>query len=260
MPQLIMSQELETPNAGSSAEPTIPVESTQPDVDKGNIETLDSIAKLADKRTDESVPLRKYMDEKKAHKETEARAKELEAELEAIRNQPKSKETAYDVKALSDKHGIDEEVLSDILNASYTMTKQKVREELESELSPKLAKLDAIENDKKAQDFNTKFENMVAETLNELPEYAGIIDKDDLKDWVLSGKYSKLSMAQLVEQKYSKFVTGKKTLESSNPSREQTTVDINNLTEADWARMDSDPSLRKQYNDNFEDRMKLLLK
>lgn len=254
-----MSTELETPDAGLNAEPVIPTETTETTVEPTGNDTLDSIAKLAE-RNDESVPLRKYMDEKKARKEVETRAKELEAEIEALRNKPKGLEkTVYDVKALSDKHGIDEEVLSDILNASYTMNSEKIRKELENELSPKLAKLDEIENANKTNDFNVKFESIIAETLNELPEYANIIDKNDLRDWVLSGKYSKLSMAQLVEQKYGKFVQGKKTLETSNPSKEATQVDISNLTDEDWNRMNNDPELRKKYSENFGDRLKSLL-
>jgi hypothetical protein len=261
MPKLIMDEILSSPvelNTDPSAEqPKEEIQEEVKPVEEAPQEKLESLEEVA-KSTNDAVPLAKYMSEKNARRDAEVKAKELETEITRLREVPKS-EVDVDVKSLSDKHGIDEEVLRDILNASYTMTKGKVREELEAELSPKLAEIEQIKREKEVQTFENKFENILSDTIKSMPEYKDLIDKEDVKDWIKSGRYSKLTMSELIEQKYSKFVTGKKSIESGQSIKESVVPDVSNMTDADYANLDKNPELRKKWAEGLEDRLRNLM-
>ena len=224
-------------------------------------ETLESLETLSEKSED-VVPLKKYMAEKNAKRDLEHKAKELETELAKLRENPykSNRDIKLDVKSLSDKHGIDEEVLSDILNASYTMTKDKVKAELEQEFTPKLAEFEQIKREKEKQDFESKFNNLVSQSLAEMPEYTDLVDREDLKTWVKSGQYSKLTLPQLIEQKYGKFVVGKKTIESSHASKQVELPDTSKpLSDDQYLKLDTDPELRKKWAEGLTERMKRMM-
>lgn len=247
-------------NANAEESQVAPEETTAtPQTEEKEQVTIESLESLSEK-SDDAVPLKKFMAEKNAKRDAENRAKELEKELAQLRSNPTktSDEINYDVSSLSEKHGIDAEVLSDILNASYSMTKERVKQELEQEFNPKLAELESIKKEKAINTFEDTFNKQLSQSLETMPEYANLVDKDDLKDWIKSGKYSKFTLPQLIEEKYSKFVAGKKTTESYTPSKEVSQVDVYNIQEEDWAKINTDPSLKKKYSDSFAERMSRL--
>lgn len=220
-------------------------------------ETIEALENLSEK-TEDAIPLKKYMAEKHARKDAEAKAKELEVELAKLRDNPykSNQDIKVDVKSLSEKHNIDEEVLSDILNASYSMTKDRVKEELERELNPKLAEFEQIKKEKVKNEFESKFSTLLESSLKEMPEYADLIDKDDLKTWVRSGQYSKLSLPQLIEQKYGKFVGAKKTIETSHAAKQVELPDITQMTDEDYINLDKNPELKAKWKNSLEDRLR----
>lgn len=266
MPKLIMSTdnssgaEINVPEGfivedGLQAD-TQPVE-TEVQKDEVPKETIEQLETLAEK-TDDAIPLKKFMAEKNARREAEQKAKELESELTKLRTAPKT-ETPASIKAISEKYDIGEDVLSDILNASYVMTKDKVREELEAEFNPKLAEFESIKRENSQKTFETKFNDALTDTLKDMPEYKDLIDTDDLKTWVKSGKYSKLNLSQLIEQKYGKFVQGKKTIEQGHSAREVEVADVSNMTDADYQKLDSDPALKEKWAKSLPDRLRSIL-
>lgn len=262
MPKLIMDEILSS-SVELSTEKKVETttEVVQPEETKPQMETLESLETLSEK-TDDSVPLKKYMAEKHAKRDAEAKAKELEAEITKLRENPykSNQDIKVDVKSLSEKHGIDEEVLSDILNASYNITKEKVKAELQQELNPKLAELETIKKEKEKQDFENKFNNLVNQSLQEMPEYVDLVDKDDLKQWIKSGQYSKLTLPELIEQKYGKFVVGKKTLESSHASKQVEKPDTSKpLSDDQYIKLDTDPQLRKEWSESLIERAKRMM-
>jgi hypothetical protein len=223
------------------------------------LETLESLENLSEK-TDDAIPLRKYMAEKNARKDAEAKAKDLEAEIARLRETPQTKkEFNADISSLSQKHGIDEEVLSDIINASRNLSKEEVKKELEQEFAPKLAELDAIRQEKAKTNFEQTFTSQLETTIQAMPEYANLIDKEDLKDWIKSGKYSKLTLPQLIEEKYSKYVVGKKTTETYTPHKEAYVPTVNETTNVDWGNFENNPELQKQWKGSLEDRLRKYL-
>lgn len=267
MPKLIMSNdkssgaEINVPEGfivedGLQADPQPVVEEVEK-VDETPKETLEHLETLSEK-TDDAIPLKKFMAEKNLRRDAENRIKELQLELEKTRNAPKSQAPAS-IKAISEEYDINEDVLNAILNASYTMTKDKVREELEAEFNPKLAEFETIKRENSQKEFDTKFSNLLGDTLKEMPEYKDLIDAEDLKQWVKSGKYSKLNLPQLIEQKYSKFVQGKKTIEQGHSAKEVEIADVSNMTNEDYMKLDSDPVLKKKWAEGLEDRLRSVL-
>lgn len=224
--------------------------------------TLEELETLSEK-TDEHVPLKKYMAEKNAKREAEDKAKVLESELQKLRENPykSNEDIKVDVKSLSEKHQIDEEVLADILKASYTLTKDKVKAELEQELAPTLKEIEHTKREKERQEFDSKFNSLLDQSLKEMPEYSELVDKDDLKDWVKSGQYSKLTLPELIEKKYGKFVTGKKTLETSHASKSiDTNIDKSKpLTDEQYLQLDSNPELKKEWAESLQERVRKYL-
>lgn len=219
-------------------------------------ETLESLEEESLKTADK-VPLKSMLNERGKRREAEDRVAELERELTRIRESGQnSSETVFDVRSLSDKHGIDEDVLSDILQASYTLTKSKVKEEIEKEIAPKLAEAESIKREREAQTFNDKFQNLLNETLSQMPDYKDLVDSDDVKDWVRSGKYSKLTMSELLEKKYSKFIPGKKSIESGISVKEVETPKLDKMTVEDYARLEKDPEFKKKWSEDLENRLR----
>lgn len=235
-----------------------PTEETPKEAPKAPEETLETLETLSEKSED-NVPLKKYMAEKHAKREAEQRAQQLEAEIAKLRENPykSNQDVKLDVKSLSEKHQIDEEVLSDILNASYNMTKEKVLQEIEKEINPKLLELEGIKREREVKSFDEKLSNDVSRVLKEMPEYSDLVDKEDLKIWIKSGQYSKLTLPQLIEQKYSRFVTGKKTIETSHASKQIEIPDTSKpLSDEQYLKLDTDPELRKEWSKGLLDRVR----
>ena len=254
---LEVNTEAQTETPVEKVEEVAPAEQ-QPPKQEETIETLETLSE----KTDDVVPLKKYMAEKNAKREAEQKAKTLEAELAKLRENPSksSQELNLDVKTLSEKHGIDEEVLSDILSMSHKMTKEQVRQELEQEINPKLAEFEQIKKEKVQQEFEQKFNSLIDKSLTEMPEYANLVDKEDLKQWVKSGQYSKLTLPQLIEQKYSKFVVGKKTIESSHASKQVEMPDTSKpLSDEEYLKLDTNPELREKWAGSLLERAKRMM-
>lgn len=218
------------------------------------IETLESLSEKAEDR----VPLKKYMEEKRARKELEEQAQTLAQELERIRNSgANNRQVSYDLSQLSEKHNVDEDVLRDIVEASYAINKDRLKAELENDINPKLAEFESMKQEKQKQNFENTFNSLLNESLEEMPEYSDIIDKDDLKAWITSGKYSKLTLPQLIEQKYGKFVGSKKSIDGGyTPGRESVVPNPENMTDKDWANIENDPALKDKWKGSLEERLR----
>ena len=264
MPKLIMEEilgssvELSTEIKEEPKKEDTPTEEIPKEAPKAPEETLETLETLSEKSED-TVPLKKYMAEKHGKRAAEEKAQQLETEIAKLRENPYKSNTdvKLDVKSLSEKHQIDEEVLSDILNASYNMTKEKVLQELEKEINPKLAELEGIKREREVKSFDEKLSNDVSRVLKDMPEYSDLVDKDDLKIWIKSGQYSKLTLPQLIEQKYSRFVTGKKTIETSHASKQIEIPDTSKpLSDEQYMKLDTDPELRKEWSKGLLDRVR----
>lgn len=225
------------------------------------VETIESLEDLSEK-AEETVPLKKYMVEKNSKRALEKQVQDLQTEITRLQTSGMTaSEVKIDVKELAKKYDMDEDALADILQASYNMSKERITKEIEDKLTPQLAEFEGMKKEKEKQAFELKFQTALDQTLNDMPEFKDLVDKEDLKTWIRSGKYSKLSLPQLIEQKYGKFVQGKKTIENNyNPTRESAPIDISKpLSDEEILRMDKDPELKKRWAQGLQDRLRNVL-
>lgn len=241
-----------------STEPVAATEPTEPEKEPvKEYEPIESLSEIVEK-ADDRVPLKKYMEEKRARQELEEQAQTLAQELERVRNSGiQGYDTNFDVDYLSQKHNIDADVLRDIINATSAITSEAVRAKVNEEIAPALSELTGIKREKEQKKFDDQFNKILSESIEDMPEYKDLIDKDDLKEWIRSGKYSKLTMPQLIEQKYGKFVGAKKTIDGGyTPGRESSIPDPTNMTDEDWVNIDKNPDLKKKWQGSLEDRLR----
>lgn len=243
---------------GSSPESVEETKTDAPIKEHKSIEELEEIVE----KTDDHVPLKKFMEEKKARKEAEeraARAEQLAQEIEAERAHSRTRGTSNGtISDLAEKYDVSEEFIQDMLNVSYAVNREAIRKEIDEEYSPRLAEIDKIKSKEQQQQFDKQFNDLLNESLSDMPEFKDIIDKDDLKTWIKSGKYSKLTLPQLIEEKYGKFVApGKKSLDSGYvQSREQNVPEPSNMTDQDWVNIENNPELKKKWQGSLEDRLR----
>lgn len=215
-------------------------------------ETVGEIQK--DEQEKPTVGLDKYLDEKSARKDAEARADVLAQEIEALKNDPaKSKvEVEQDIAELAKAHNIDEEFLQKLATSVHA----KAKKELEAEFLPKINKVNA-ENaaDKVEKKFSTLFEK----TLDELPEYKGVVNRDVVKKLALDPTNAKKTLPQILEEAYGNAVTGKKTMETGATGAKTEKIDFSKVTSSDLDRINADPALKKEHNAYMEQEVRKYL-
>lgn len=233
-----MADEALAPTDGSSPEETVtPTE-----------ETLESLNPEVPEEKSETVPLKKYMEEKRSAKEAEARAEALATELAKV----KSNITEMSVPAVNDAlvklaetHDVSPEFLAQFMALAETTTAAKIREELSKEYDPKIAQ---IEQERQADTRDKKFNDLYSKLLASAPEYDGIVNKDVLKSLALNPANAKKTLSQIAEEAYGNAVKGSKSIESHSPgSRGGDEVDLSNPTDADFDKINADPTLKKQW-------------
>lgn len=195
----------------------------------------------------QTVGLDKYLDEKKARKEAEEKAEALAQEITELKATPgKSKEEVEeDIAELAKAHNIDETFLQRVATSIYT----KATKEIEAKLLPEVSKITAKE---KAEQIDKKFGALFDKTLEENPEYQGIVNRDVIKKLALDPTNAKKTLPQILEEAYGGAVTGKKTIEAGATGAKTEKIDFSKVTASDLERINADPALKKQYNEYTE--------
>lgn len=191
------------------------------------------------------VPEAVLLEFKKENKELHKELKDLKKLIED--GAPK-REVSADIKSLAEKHNVDPEFLTDFAAA--------VRKEAEGDADAKLKPIrDKEQADKLEKVFNENFDK----TMEEMPEYAKLVNKDVIRTLAFDPKNANKTFAQIFESAYGHLVTGKKTLEPTKHQggKKDTTVDIARAQKdpAYFAEIMADPELKKQYNSSLEFRI-----
>lgn len=191
------------------------------------------------------VPEAVLLDFKKENKDLHKELKDLK---KLIEDGATKKEVSADIKSLAEKHNVDPEFLTDFAAA--------VRKEAEGDADAKLKPIrDKEQADKLETVFNTNFDK----TLEEMPEYSKLVNKDVIRTLAFDPKNANKTFAQIFESAYGHLVTGKKTLEPTKPQggKADTTVDVARAQRdpAYFNEIMADPDLKKQYNSSLESRI-----
>ncbi len=231
--------------AGTEGEPLkkTPTEGGEPAADpqKPVEPTLDT---LQDDPKKPTVGLDKYMEEKNARKEADAKIAELQTAMADLQTKidqgATKKEVAKDIDALSKKYDLDPNFLTEFRDIT--------RQELAEELSGPIKKIEA---DKWAEARDKKFAELYDAAIKDLPEYAKVVNKDVIKQLALDPKNAKKTLPQILEEAYGNAIPGKKTLETSHAAKDVEDIqDFSKVsTDAELAAINANPVLKKKYSE-----------
>lgn len=199
----------------------------------------------------ETVGLDKFLDIKKQNKELKKSLEELQKNIEKGSS---DSIVSADIDSIADEYGVDKGFLNKL--------KTSMREEFSAELEERVSeKLKPIEQAELQKEEDKKFNTLYSQSLERMPEYANIIDKEGLKILALSGKYKDISLPQLIEQLYGKTIVGRKSIETTTPRGGKDPQEIDfALAKKDatyFKEIMSDPNLKAKYNSNIESRLNL---
>lgn len=183
--------------------------------------------------------------------------KELKELKRAIKEGANKTEVSADLKALADKHNIDEGFLRELVSTVQSENKAEFDKELEKRLKP-------FEEKDRSAKIDKAFESAFNRAIEQMPEYAKIVNKQVIKTLSLDPANASKTFNQLIEEAYGHLISGKKTLDPIGGNNRP----INNGTlDMDRAKKDpeyfrqvmADPNLKKQYNEQLPERLSSVL-
>jgi hypothetical protein len=197
----------------------------------------------------ETVGLDKFLDIKKQNKE-------LKKEMDKLKSQIENGDDVsnVDIDEIADEYGVDK----GFLKKFEASIRSQMNNDFEAKVSEKLKPLEQAE---KAKQANQTFESIYNQTLERMPEYANLIDKDSLRTLAFQKENAALSLPQLVEKIYGRSLSGKKTIETTTPRGGKDPQEIDfKLARTDaqyFSDIMADPAMKAKYNQNIESRLDL---
>ncbi len=184
-----------------------------------------------------------------------------------IESDKKSKLSDAKIVAFAEKRGVDPDSIRDL---AELLRDEVAPQETTKKVSQKGKPTDEDEDNEDDEDedeptptFNTKrlsgaVDKLLADFLEEMPEYENVVDEDTVKELILSNpaKYTKLNMGQIVEKIYGKTITGKKGVEKLNSTnREKKEANYKGkLSSKEFESIKDDPEAKKEYRSGLLER------
>lgn len=166
-------------------------------------ETPETIAEMTEsieqKPVEKTVPEYAFVAQKKA-------LQKAEQELRQLKEQ-KGSTTSTSIDAIADKYDIDREFIAEL--------SQTIRAEATAEVESKISSKQAEQN--KQQKFEELFNNAFNQAIENAPEFGTIANPSVIKQLALLPQNANKTVLQIVEETYSNAVTGKRTIEVTQP-------------------------------------------
>lgn len=200
-------------------------------------QTIEEMLDVPEKRVvDEHV----FVAEKKARKAAE---KELKALKESIENGASAQDVYDDISDISEEYDIDPQFLKKFASTIKAQTER----DLETKLSSKQSEKERIEK------FDKNFETAFKQALERGPEFSSIANMEVIKQLARLPQNSRKTVSQLLEETYGNALTGKRTIETTQPAGGKDPEPLN----FDKAQKDidyfnqvmADPKKKAQYNE-----------
>lgn len=196
-----------------------------------------------------SVPLAKFLDEKKERKELQRQLDALQAK--ATEDQLSKKEITGDLKALAAEHNIDPGFLEKLASGIRAQAEVDLDERIQSELRP------LKERDRRDK-IEAAFQKGFKQAMDNMPEYEGVVNPSVIKTLSLDPKNAKKTFRALIEETYGNALGGKRTIETSTPRGGNTSgkLDIAKAQKdpAYFREVMADPDLKAEYNSQLAER------
>lgn len=231
----------------ATVEAVVTPEAKAPETKETTVGEALNIQPKSDKAEAKVVPEAVFLEYKKDNKQLQKDIKELKSLIETGGSK---KEVSDDVKALAEKYDID----ADFIQELASTVQAKAEEAAEAKFKP-LADKD------RAKEFDEAFTTHYDKTLEALPEFKDVANREVIKALVKDPANKDKTFAQILESAYGHLITGKRTIETTTPGggKEDAEIDF------DRARKDteyfkevmSNPHTKKKYNEALEKRLKL---
>jgi hypothetical protein len=198
--------------------------------------TIEETLEVEKERT---VPESALIKHKKAEKALAKELKELKASIE---DGAKSGEIGKTLDEISEKHDVSKAFLKDLISA---LTPTDIDDKIDSRLKP-------LTDEARSNKINTLFNKEYKRTLEAMPEFKDIVNKDVVKSLTLDPANRKKTFKSIIEDAYGHLLTGKKTLEKTGYKEGE------KITSIDYKRAKKDveyfkaimanPALKEKYN------------
>lgn len=207
--------------------------------------TIGEVLKSEEKKeSPRTVPEAPFLELKTQNKELKKELKELKELIEAGGSR---QEVSASLLEIAEEHNVDVNFLKRLAQT----IKSEAKAEVEAEYT---AKMKPLEDKERYDRIDTIFNYHYEKTLEAMPEYKGIVNKDVIKSLSLLKENANKTFPQLLEESYGHLISGKKTLDSGSPTRQGG----DEITEVDFFRAQNDseyrekvmanPELKRKYN------------
>lgn len=221
----------------------------KPEVKEEESKTIEDLIGKEDEK-DDRVPLKTFLETKKEKKALE---KEISDLKDQIAKGATKAEISSDLKSIAEKYDVDSNFLEELSTLIYSKAKSEADEVLSAKLKP-------LEAKERAEKIEKIFSENFSKVMEEMPEYKDVVNRDVIKELSLLPQNAKKTFQQIVEETYSKTVTGKKTMETSTPrGGKEAAYDESKMVKDPkyFNEAMANPELKKKYNDGLVDRLKL---
>lgn len=224
-------------NAQGAEDNATEVEETTEQSQEEVQQTIEEMSDVPEKRVvDEHV----FVAEKKARKAAE---KELKALRESIENGASAQDVYDDISDISEEYDIDPQFLKKFASTIKAQTER----DLETKLSSKLSEKERVEK------FDKNFENAFNKALERGPEFSSIANMEVIKQLARLPQNSRKTVSQLLEETYGNALTGKRTIETTQPAggKDPEPLDFDKAQKdiEYFNKVMADPKRKAQYNE-----------
>lgn len=215
-------------------------------------ETIGEVLDTKDKKKDdkETVPLASLLEVKNDNKQLKKDLADLQRKIEAGAT---TEEVDADINAIGKEFGVDEKFLNKLAKA--------IRKEADKDAEGRLAsRLKPLEEKERAAKIDKVFAQHFDKAMEEMPEYAGIVNRDVIKALSLDPSNQNKTFQQLIDDTYGKALpAGKRTLETAvhRGGKSPEGIDFERAKKDSkyFEEIMSDPDLKKEYNSNLISRL-----
>lgn len=250
-----MAEEVKTPqeNEATTVEKSpekAPAEEKAPTM--AEIQKQAEVQPPKEAKTEETVGLPKYMEEKKRRQAVEKKLADLEA---SIKDGGVSKEDLTDdLESLTKEY---EDVDPQFLGKLVSSIERRIEKKFEGRINEAVEPLKESAQEKRINDaFQTHFDK----AMESMPEYKDLVDANVIKTLSLDPTNEDKTFPELIEETYGKFVTGRKTMEEKTTpggGKEPESVDFARAKKdpAYFSEIMKNPRLKAEYNKDLPKRI-----
>ncbi len=209
--------------------------------------TIDEV--LEEKKETKMVPEAALIKIKQQNKELAREMKSLKALIE---DGGDKSEVKGNIDEIAEEHNIDKKFLRDFAKAVKADNESEIEEKISSRLKP-------LEEKEKAAKINELFEKEYSRSIEAMPEYKDVANKNVIKALTLNPENRKKTFSQIMEEAYGHLLTGKRTLEQTKArgGNEVAAIDYKRAqTDGEYFKeIMSNPTTKKEYNEGLLKRL-----